>query len=67
MLVTREEYYQDVSRHRRDIAVLSAELNARNERGSVYAGAQYVTCLEKQAPVCIEPKPSKVFGYVDIY
>ncbi len=67
MLVTREEYYQDVSRHRRDIAMLSAELNEGNKRESVYAGPQYVTCLEEQAPVCIEPKPSNVFGYVDIY
>ena len=67
MLVMREEYYQDVSGHRRDIAVLSAELNVRNERESVYAGPQYVTRLEEQAPACIKPKPSKLFGYVDIY
>ena len=67
MLVMREEYYQDVSGRRRDIAILSAELNARNERESVYSGSQYVTCLEEQTPVCIKPKPSKAFGYVDIY
>ena len=67
MLVTREEYYQDVSRHRHDIAVISAEINARNERGSVYAGPHYGTCLEEQAPVYIKPKPSRVFGYVDVY
>lgn len=67
MLLTREEYYQDVSRHRRDIAILSSELDVRNEREPVHTGPQHVTCLEEQAPVRIKPKPSKVFGYVDIY
>ncbi len=80
MLLTREEYYQDVSRHRRDIAILSSELNAGNKREPVYTGPQHVACdgifgthllistdLEEQAPVRIKPKPSKVFGYVDVY
>ncbi len=80
MLLTREEYYQDVSRHRRDMAMLSSELNAGNEREPVHAGPQYVACdgifgthllistgLEGQAPVRIKPIPSKAFGYVDVY
>jgi len=78
MLLTREEYYQDVSRHRRDIAMLFSELNAGNKRE--HAWPQHVACdgilgthllistdLEEQAPVRIKPKPSKVFGYVDVY
>jgi len=80
MLLTREEYYQDVSRHRHDMAMLSSELNVRNEREPVHAGPQYVACdgilgthllistdLEEQAPVHIKPRPSKAFGYVDVY
>ena len=80
MLLTREEYYQDVSRHRCDMAMPSSELNAGNERDPVHTGPQHVACdgilgthllistgLEGQAPVRIKPKPSKVFGYVDVY
>ena len=77
MLLTREEYYQDVSRHRRDMAMLSSELNIRE---LVHTEPQHVACdgifgthllvstdLEEQSPVHIKAKPSRLFGYVDVY
>ena len=80
MLLTREEYYQDVSRHRCDMAMLSSELNIGNKRELVHTEPQHVACdgifgthlltstdLEEQSPVHIKAKPSRLFGYVDVY